>query len=286
MTYKASLFLALMLLMPSVAQAQSSPRSASGAADARAVGPWVELHAGTRIRLLGFSAPASPADSRVAAALELDLADGWKTYWRMPGDAGVPPTFDWQGSVNLGSLKVLYPAPQRLPEAGAETIGYKKHVLFPIVVTPKSAGPVSLQLDLELGVCKEICVPAQAKLSAELPVQGKAAPYPAAVTTALGQVPQPPRPGAPALVAKKAELTGAKPHLRLEARFPDPEGADLFIEAPESIYVPMAKRTGGRDVVTFEVTLSPSVAQDLRGKALTVTLVSAKGATEEIWRLP
>ena len=83
----------------------------------------------------------------------------------MPGDAGVPPTFDWAGSANAATIKVLYPAPMRMPEAGGEAIGYKQAVLFPIEVTPQDpAKPVVLKLALEFGICREICIPATAKL--------------------------------------------------------------------------------------------------------------------------
>lgn len=253
-------------------------------------GPWIDLHGGTRARLIGTSVPAGAQSAQVGAALELVLAEGWKTYWRMPGDAGVPPTFDWQASANLAAVKVLYPAPERIPEAGAEIIGYKKHVIFPVQVTPKGAGPVGLKLELELGVCKEICVPAQAEFAIVLPRSEAPAPMPAVLADAVAKVPAAPRAGAPVLVDKTAVLEGPEPRLRLQARFPGGgEGADLFIEAPDSIYVPLPRRNASKDkdIAVFDVTLSPSLAKDLKGKELRVTLVMPQGpATEQVWQLP
>src|SRR5580693_6039182 len=70
------------------------------------------------------------------AGIEIRLAPGWKTYWRYPGDSGVPPRFDFTGSRNLKSASVHYPAPHRLTDEGGTSIGYKGDVVFPIDVTP------------------------------------------------------------------------------------------------------------------------------------------------------
>src|SRR5204862_1429203 len=81
--------------------------------------PWVELH-NARARLLA-GPPAAKAAKSHLAGVEITLGEGWKTYWRMPGDAGVPPNFDWAGSTNVARLEVLYPAPSRLHEPGGDS---------------------------------------------------------------------------------------------------------------------------------------------------------------------
>ena len=127
--------------------------------------PWVDLHK-ARVRLIG----GARRSKSYVAGVEITLADGWKTYWRNPGDAGVPPVFDWLGSTNVGLVKVLYPAPSRIAEPAAETIGYEHAVLFPVEVTPKDpTKPVELKLLLEFGICREICIPAQSMLSLTIP---------------------------------------------------------------------------------------------------------------------
>src|SRR5712671_1811022 len=79
--------------------------------------------------------------------LDLTLDQGWKTYWRMPGDAGVPPQFDWAGSNNVRSVTVLWPAPTRFADDGGETVGYKNRVVFPLDVIAEDAGmPIALKL--------------------------------------------------------------------------------------------------------------------------------------------
>jgi DsbC/DsbD-like thiol-disulfide interchange protein len=281
----------------------------AGAAAAQSQAPaqasaWSEL-LNARARLIG-GAPATPGAKSYLAGVEIALDEGWKTYWRMPGDAGVPPNFDWSGSSNVAALNVLYPAPTRMSEPAADTVGYKHAVLFPVEVVPKDASqPVRLALAVEFGVCREICIPAEARLSLALtPAQMASAPTPA-MLAALEKVPRPS--GSrdaedPRVTRASAFLEGGQPHLIIVARFPKGErGADLFVEAPDGLYLPMAKRVPnpsgpgearleadiGNDLVHFEVDLTRTGhAHELKGKALRLTLVSEAGASETSWTVP
>ncbi len=95
-------------------------------------------------------------------ALRVTLAPGWKTYWRSPGDAGIPPTFSWKGSRNVGNVAITWPAPQVFKTAGLQTIGYHDQMILPIEITPQSAQkPIKLKGRLGLGICKDVCVPAE-----------------------------------------------------------------------------------------------------------------------------
>ena len=100
------------------------------------------------------------------AGVEIKLKEGWKTYWRYPGDSGVPPVLDFSKSQNVKAVTVLYPAPTRFPDgAGGNSIGYKGDVILPLHVVPQDAGkPVTLNLKLDYAVCEKLCVPAEAKL--------------------------------------------------------------------------------------------------------------------------
>jgi DsbC/DsbD-like thiol-disulfide interchange protein len=277
-----------------VAAALAGVAAAQGQAVAP-VGPasaWVELH-NARVRMLA-GPPAAKAAKSYLAGIEIALGEGWKTYWRMPGDAGVPPSFDWAGSTNVASVAVRYPAPSRLHEPGAETIGYKNSVLFPIEIVPKDASrPIDLALALEFGVCREICIPAEAKFSLALNPAGMSGSPVPTVLAALGRVPRPSasrRADDPQLKRTTASLEGTAPHLTIDAHFPrGSNGADLFIEAPDGIYVPLPKRAQaeGDGLVRFEVDLARGGnAGALKGKTLTLTLVSSAGATEATWTVP
>lgn len=110
------------------------------------------------------------ADGTHMAALQLTLMPDWKTYWRAPGDAGIPPVLVWSGSRNLADARVTWPTPQVFDQAGMISIGYKNRVTLPITLTPKNPSkPIRVKLHLQIGVCNDVCVPAQFTLKLDLP---------------------------------------------------------------------------------------------------------------------
>jgi DsbC/DsbD-like thiol-disulfide interchange protein len=105
------------------------------------------------------------------AAIRITLEDGWKTYWRAPGGNGIPPSFSWDGSENLDSVKFHWPSPKVFAQYGIRTIGYKGEFILPIEVKSKVANqPVTLKTQVELGVCNEVCVPITARIQTKLSV--------------------------------------------------------------------------------------------------------------------
>lgn len=110
------------------------------------------------------------ADGTHMAALKFSLADGWKTYWRAPGEAGIPPRFDWSGSRNLASVTVEWPTPKKTTTNGMRTIGYEHDLVLPLRLTPKTEGqPIRLRAEVEIGVCSDICVPVTVEVAQDLP---------------------------------------------------------------------------------------------------------------------
>ena len=71
------------------------------------------------------------------AALELTLAPEWHTYWRSPGDAGIPPSFDWRGSRNIASVHIHWPRQQIFRLQGLQSVGYLDRLVLPLEFTPK-----------------------------------------------------------------------------------------------------------------------------------------------------
>ncbi|MFU8835630.1 protein-disulfide reductase DsbD domain-containing protein [Roseovarius autotrophicus] len=111
------------------------------------------------------------ADGTHVAALRFEMAEGWKTYWRAPGEAGIPPRFDWRNSDNLRAVDILWPTPQQTTTNGMRTIGYERDLILPVRLTPTQAGqPITLAADLEIGICNDICVPVDTKVRLELPL--------------------------------------------------------------------------------------------------------------------
>lgn len=118
--------------------------------------PWIDLQE-AKIRLL-LDKPA-PGAAIVRAAVQMQLAPDFKTYWRSPGDSGVPPNFDFSGSVGLGAPEAKFPMPQVLDDgAGGVVWGYKSALLLPIEAKP-AEGPLMMALKLDFAVCGTLCIP-------------------------------------------------------------------------------------------------------------------------------
>lgn len=108
-------------------------------------------------------------DGARMAAIRITLAPGWKTYWRSPGDAGIPPQIDWSGSRNLRGVGMTWPAPTVYRHNGMNAVGYKDALVLPITIAPRQAGkPVKLRATLDIGVCNDVCMPFSMKLDATL----------------------------------------------------------------------------------------------------------------------
>ncbi|APX12299.1 protein-disulfide reductase DsbD domain-containing protein [Tateyamaria omphalii] len=99
------------------------------------------------------------------AAVRLVLAPGWKTYWRAPGDAGIPPHFDWSRARNIGAVSLSWPTPEVHVQNGMRSIGYTDQVVIPMHITPARAGkPMRLRTTLSMGVCSDVCIPHSVKI--------------------------------------------------------------------------------------------------------------------------
>ncbi len=108
------------------------------------------------------------------AALHLQLAPGWKTYWRTPGDAGIPPTFEWRGARNTQDVNVVWPTPEVFWQSGMRSIGYDGDVVLPLRVATRNPGKdARLGGTIEIGICKDICIPHRLRLTAILPADRK-----------------------------------------------------------------------------------------------------------------
>ncbi len=108
------------------------------------------------------------------AAIRVRLAPGWKTYWRAPGEAGIPPRFDWGGSHNLGAVQLHWPTPQVFDQNGMTSVGYAGELVLPVELTPRSTGggAMRLQAEVDLGVCEEVCIPVHVSIQSDLSGDG------------------------------------------------------------------------------------------------------------------
>jgi len=247
------------------------------AAEAQTMSPWVQgLH--SRVRLLA----GGVAGHRHLAGVEIVLDKGFKTYWRNPGDAGLPPRFDWTGSGNAGAIDVRWPAPSRTEDAGGVAYTYSDRVVLPFFVTPEDPGkPVSLTLALDYGVCKDICIPVHAEVSLTL---SGAEQDRGLLKAALARVPQAQPLGAAGEIAilSAEPIAGAKPQIAVTVRRPAGTTAVLFPEAPDDWYlsVPATGEATAADQTRFLVTVEEQPKGASGPVDLRFTLVAGERAVE------
>jgi DsbC/DsbD-like thiol-disulfide interchange protein len=198
------------------------------------------------------------------AGVQIALSPGTITYWRSPGDAGAPPVFSFEGSINLAEATPSFPAPKRINEGDSTAFGYDQEVILPLDVRATDpAKPVTLALKLNYAACEKICVPALAKLSLMLPASTDS-PYSQALSEAKGRVPR-----VVDLPSLKAEVTAVGAD-RWRLCIPSEPGLarDGFIEAPETWWI----ETSGQVDATGPLSCFPiEIKQKPEGASLPVT---------------
>ena len=243
--------------------------------------PWVEDNY-SGIRLIA-GASKSGTDS-LRAGVEIKMQPGWHTYWRYPGDSGVPPRFSFSGSDNVASVKVLYPAPHAFTDEAGTTIGYKGNVILPLRVVPLQKNkPVTLRAKIDYAVCEKLCVPVEAKVELTLPPAGGA--DNAALDAAEARVPKLVSAAAAGLTAKRASDDKVKPLIFVDLAAPAGEPVQLFVEGPSAEWAlpipkPAQGAPPGRAHFGFELDGLPPGVNPKGPFELTFTIVAGDRATE------
>ncbi|MDE5442035.1 cytochrome C biogenesis protein [Bradyrhizobium sp. CSA207] len=236
----------------------------------------------------GHSAVRLLAGSRSGAVLlggiAFQLQQGWKTYWRTPGDSGVPPRFDFSKSDNVEAVTVMWPAPLKFDDgAGGHSIGYHNQIVLPLRIVAKAADkPVTLRAEINYAVCEKLCIPVEA--SAELAFNSVASTEDANLRAALDTVPKPANIGdSNPLTIRDVKRDGAK-KVVIDVVTPDARNVNLFVEGPTldwslPIPAPVEPSPPGVKRFTFELDgLPPRAKPD--GAALKFTLVGPEKSYE------
>ncbi|WP_024577326.1 MULTISPECIES: protein-disulfide reductase DsbD domain-containing protein [unclassified Afipia] len=152
--------------------------------------PWIK-DTYSSVRLIA----GSRSGNVLLGGISFQLQPGWKTYWRTPGDSGVPPRIDFSKSDNIDSVKILWPVPMKFPDgAGGISFGYNNQVLLPLRIIAKSPDkPVTLRATISYAVCEKLCIPVEA--NAELGFVSVASTEDSAIAAALETVPKPAKVG-------------------------------------------------------------------------------------------
>ncbi|WP_299676188.1 protein-disulfide reductase DsbD domain-containing protein [uncultured Roseobacter sp.] len=195
-------------------------------------------------------------DGTRMSAVHMDLQPGWKTYWRAPGDAGIPPSFDWSGSRNLHSVAISWPKPKVFDDNGMRSIGYSDTLVIPLSLTPKQPGePVRVRLTMDIGVCADICIPHRLEFDQMIDTD-RTRPTPA-IAAALAQSPYSAREAG--VTSSRCRIEPTSDGLRIEARVgvPHTGGTEVMVIEPglPEVWVSESHthRKGGDVIATSEM---------------------------------
>ena len=150
---KFLIFLTLSNLFFSSAHGNSSDWSVSETSKLRLISPYTQNN--TKELLVG---------------LEYEMESGWKTYWKSPGDGGFAQTISWDNSSNVKNVNVLWPTPIEFEILGLTSLGYQNNVIFPLEVEIEDEFQnTSLNLHVSFLICKDICIPGDARIYLDIP---------------------------------------------------------------------------------------------------------------------
>jgi DsbC/DsbD-like thiol-disulfide interchange protein len=255
--------------------------TASLAFEARAEdsSPW-QRDAHSAVRLLA----GSRSGGVLLGGIAIQLQDGWKTYWRTPGDSGVPPRFDFSKSDNVEAVTVLWPAPMKFDDgAGGFSLGYKKQVVLPLRIVSKSNDkPVTLRMHISYAVCDKLCIPVEA--NSELTFASVASTEDGNLAAALDSVPKPANIGDPIPVTIRDVRRDGARNVLVDVSAPETKDVSLFVEGPTpewALPIPkmLEQSPPGVKRFAFELEgLPPGAKPD--GAALKFTLVGGERAYE------
>lgn len=226
-------------------------------------------------------------DGSIRAGLEILLEPGWYTYWRNPGEAGVPPMFDFSASENVTGVEVRYPAPIRKDDGASVSLIYQDEVVFPLDVTPRHAGlPVTLHVEANFGVCSEICIPTRASAEVTLAPGSDSDPLSAERLRSFeARVPVEAEPGRFDIERVAGEGGDA---LLIDVRMPESTYSDLFADPPEGWYVgqpAFVERVDGISRYRLSLAGRPHDAQ-IKGQSFRFVAVAGGDAIEEALEIP
>src|SRR6476620_8484118 len=241
--------------------------------------PW-QRDTHSAVRLLA----GSRSGSVLLGGIAIQLQPGWKTYWRTPGDSGVPPRFDFSKSDNVEAVTVLWPAPMKFDDgAGGIALGYKQQVVLPLRIVAKNADkPVTLRASVSYAVCEKICIPVEA--NAELAFASVASTEDGNLSDALNTVPKPANIGDVNPLTIREVKRDGKNNVLVDVATPDAREVSLFVEGPTPDWaLPVPKLVEpsppGIKRFTFELDGLPPGAS-AEGAALKLTLVGGDKAYE------
>jgi DsbC/DsbD-like thiol-disulfide interchange protein len=232
---------AFSLLMPGLAASQDM------------AGPWMS-GANSQARLLAAGGLQNDGPSPFyRAGIEIELKGDAHTYWRQPGDAGIPPSISLTGSRNVKAAHLRFPAPERIDENGLQVLGYRGSVLLPLDIEPQDpASPIRLALTFHYAACAKICIPAETRGEVELAPRARPGPHAARLAEAAAKIPQQVAHGGLVALSIAAQAGSAPPSWQVRIAKPEGPWRDLFAEGPPNWYFETRRSGEGFELIAVE----------------------------------
>ena len=257
---------------------------------------WVSgTYASTR--LVSAQTAVGPEDTQVLLGFQIDLKPGWKTYWRSPGEAGVPPRWQWDKAGNVFDVIVEWPLPKRSSLYGIHSLVYEHQVVIPMMLKLTNPGKaVSLDLKVDYFVCENICVPLEGRYRLNIPATAIAsrpteeasliADYVKRVPPQVGQE-QLSTPGGVKIRGLRLANAGGNPAIEFDAVGDGPMNkADVFVEGPKDLGFGLPRRSAGKSDTSTHFSVPVygdglNVAEALAKAPLVLTLTDGDGDAAE-----
>lgn len=219
--------------------------------------------------------------NRHMAAIRIQLSPGWKTYWRSPGDGGVPTELRLTQAEGVSGMAIHWPRPEVFFTNGVRSIGYRSTVILPVEFALTTQGVAQITGRLELGVCQDICMPISVDLSGALPT-GTA--RDGAIIAALSD-----RPFTAAEAGAGAATCAVEPisdgvRVTVRARVPDPGNDETVVveHRDPAIWVSQAitSRQGGWITAVADVIPADQGPFAMNRSDLRITVIGTRMAVE------
>ena len=275
---------AFLIFLAALSGTSNPTKATTGASD------WQKTEQ-SEVRLIAATQSIG-TDDALRLGLHFRLQPGWKVYWRSPGDAGFPPQLEWNGSNNLKSATLQWPAPKRFSVLGIETLGYKDELVLPIIAIQKTPNTATtFEAQLRYLVCNEICIPYDTSLSLHLPKgNGEPSEFTHLINRYQSNVPGNGSVHGLKIISSRTTKTANKTTLQLALNSTSPlTNPDVYFEGPDELTFTKPKITLGPDQRTalLEVDvdglkfLEDDVGKTIKGREFTVTLVDGKRSAEQ-----
>lgn len=260
----ASLLLAAPF-MPTAAQAETTD--------------WA-TNEGGRMRIVAL---APDARGTVRGALQIEPKAGWFTYWREPGDAGIPPHISFPEASGVSLKKMSYPVPQRFDNGEAREIGYDMAVSFPFELSVKDQSQSSvITASAFIGICRNICIPFKADFNLSLQADAGTS-FAEAMIINDAEAKLPEAPSTDFSVTQYAVSSdGNTLHLRLQLPKDAPKKPQVIVTGPEG-HVLFSDGNGTREDESYSLELPiGKLPKDYRmkGKRWGILVLAGKRAME------